>query len=182
MPLSEAFTVTRLPSPIGVMLVITDSAGVLRALDWEDHAARMHALLRRQYGPGLALARGRGAGGAAPGAGGLFRRRARGARRAPGGDGRHAIPAPGLGGAAADPSRARPRAMARWPSASAGRPAVRAVGAANGANPVSLVLPCHRVIGADDTLTGYGGGLERKRWLLAHEGALPESERRRQAA
>jgi O-6-methylguanine DNA methyltransferase len=50
--------------------------------------------------------------------------------------------------------------------------AVRAVGAANGANPVSLVVPCHRVIAADGTLGGYGWGLERKRWLLAHEGAL----------
>ena len=47
--------------------------------------------------------------------------------------------------------------------------AVRAVGAANGANPVSVVLPCHRVVGSDGSLTGYGGGLERKRWLLAHE-------------
>jgi methylated-DNA-[protein]-cysteine S-methyltransferase len=50
--------------------------------------------------------------------------------------------------------------------------AVRAVGAANGANPVSLVLPCHRIIGSNGSLTGYGGGLDRKRWLLAHEGAL----------
>jgi len=49
--------------------------------------------------------------------------------------------------------------------------AVRAVGAANGANPVAIVVPCHRVIGADGSLTGYGGGLERKRWLLAHEKA-----------
>ena len=54
-----------------------------------------------------------------------------------------------------------------------GRPsAMRAVGAANGANPVALVLPCHRVIGADGSLTGYGGGLDRKEWLLKHEGAL----------
>jgi methylated-DNA-[protein]-cysteine S-methyltransferase len=52
-----------------------------------------------------------------------------------------------------------------------GRPsAVRAVGLANGANPVGIVVPCHRVIGANGTLTGYGGGVERKHWLLAHEG------------
>jgi methylated-DNA-[protein]-cysteine S-methyltransferase len=48
--------------------------------------------------------------------------------------------------------------------------AVRAVGAANGANPVALIVPCHRVIGSNGTLTGYGGGLDRKRWLLQHEG------------
>ena len=54
-----------------------------------------------------------------------------------------------------------------------GRPsATRAVAAANGANPVSIVIPCHRVIGSDGSLTGYGGGLPRKQWLLAHEGAL----------
>ena len=55
----------------------------------------------------------------------------------------------------------------------AGRPAaIRAAGAANGQNPVAVVVPCHRVIGADGTLTGYGGGLDRKKWLLEHEGAL----------
>jgi methylated-DNA-[protein]-cysteine S-methyltransferase len=48
--------------------------------------------------------------------------------------------------------------------------ASRAVGLANGRNPIAILVPCHRVIGADGTLTGYGGGLERKRWLLAHEG------------
>lgn len=47
--------------------------------------------------------------------------------------------------------------------------AVRAVGAANGANPIWLVIPCHRAIGANGNLTGYAGGLERKRWLLEHE-------------
>jgi methylated-DNA-[protein]-cysteine S-methyltransferase len=51
--------------------------------------------------------------------------------------------------------------------------AVRAVGAANGANPVAVIVPCHRVIGTNGTLTGYGGGLDRKQWLLAHEGVLP---------
>jgi len=48
--------------------------------------------------------------------------------------------------------------------------ASRAVGMANGRNPISIIVPCHRVIGANGTLTGYGGGLERKRWLLRHEG------------
>ena len=48
--------------------------------------------------------------------------------------------------------------------------AVRAVGAANGANPVAVIVPCHRVIGSNGSLTGYGGGLDRKRWLLQHEG------------
>jgi methylated-DNA-[protein]-cysteine S-methyltransferase len=52
----------------------------------------------------------------------------------------------------------------------------RAVGVANGRNPLSIVVPCHRVIGADGSLTGYGGGMERKRWLLAHEGALGGAE------
>ena len=47
--------------------------------------------------------------------------------------------------------------------------AVRAVGLANGANPIAIVVPCHRVIGSDGSLTGYGGGLPRKKWLLAHE-------------
>jgi methylated-DNA-[protein]-cysteine S-methyltransferase len=55
------------------------------------------------------------------------------------------------------------------------RSAVRAVGAANGANPVALIVPCHRVIGSNGSLTGYGGGLQRKQWLLAHEGVRPAS-------
>lgn len=59
-------------------------------------------------------------------------------------------------------------------AAALGRPrSVRAVGAANARNPVSILVPCHRVIGSDGSLTGYAGGLERKRFLLAHEGAIP---------
>ena len=54
-----------------------------------------------------------------------------------------------------------------------GRPsACRAVGAANGRNPISIIVPCHRVVGSDGSLTGYGGGIERKRWLLAHEATV----------
>lgn len=57
-------------------------------------------------------------------------------------------------------------------AASIGSPtAARAVGAASGRNPVSLIVPCHRVVGSDGSLTGYGGGVDRKRWLLRHEGA-----------
>ena len=53
--------------------------------------------------------------------------------------------------------------------------AIRAVGTANGANPVAVIVPCHRVIGLDGSLTGYGGGLDRKQWLLTHEGcAVPK--------
>jgi methylated-DNA-[protein]-cysteine S-methyltransferase len=58
---------------------------------------------------------------------------------------------------------------ASWPGA-------RAVGAANGKNPIAIIVPCHRVIGADGTLTGFGGGLPRKRWLLSHEGSLAQTE------
>ena len=54
-----------------------------------------------------------------------------------------------------------------------GRPdRARAVGAANGSNPISIIVPCHRVIGSDGSLTGYGGGLDRKRWLLEHESGV----------
>ncbi len=61
-----------------------------------------------------------------------------------------------------------------------GKPnAVRAVGAANGANPVPVIVPCHRVIGSDGTLTGYGGGLELKEWLLRLEGYTPRDVARR---
>jgi methylated-DNA-[protein]-cysteine S-methyltransferase len=58
-----------------------------------------------------------------------------------------------------------------------GRPtAYRAVGAASGANPIPIIIPCHRVVGANGRLTGFGGGLETKRWLLALERAVPLSD------
>jgi methylated-DNA-[protein]-cysteine S-methyltransferase len=53
-----------------------------------------------------------------------------------------------------------------------GHPAARAVGRANGRNPISIIVPCHRVIGADRSLTGYAGGVDRKRWLLDHEAGV----------
>ena len=54
--------------------------------------------------------------------------------------------------------------------------AVRAVGAANGRNPIPVIVPCHRVIGSDGSLTGFGGGLPRKKWLLQHEGVFPAEQ------
>lgn len=58
-------------------------------------------------------------------------------------------------------------------AASIGRPkAVRAIGGANGRNPVAIVLPCHRIVGADGSLTGFGGGIEVKKWLLDHEQSI----------
>jgi methylated-DNA-[protein]-cysteine S-methyltransferase len=54
--------------------------------------------------------------------------------------------------------------------------AIRAVGRANGENPVGIIVPCHRVIGSDGSLTGYAGGIWRKKWLLQHEGAWPQME------
>ncbi|MBM3671310.1 MAG: methylated-DNA--[protein]-cysteine S-methyltransferase [Actinobacteria bacterium] len=60
--------------------------------------------------------------------------------------------------------------------------AFRAVGSANGQNPIAVVVPCHRVIAADGTLGGYGGGLDKKRWLLAHEGVEVPAERVRRSA
>jgi methylated-DNA-[protein]-cysteine S-methyltransferase len=54
--------------------------------------------------------------------------------------------------------------------------AIRAVGAANGRNPIPVIVPCHRVIGSDGSLTGFGGGLPRKKWLLQHENALPSTQ------
>lgn len=60
--------------------------------------------------------------------------------------------------------------------------AVRAIGRANGCNPIAIVVPCHRVIGSNGQLTGYAGGLERKRWLLAHEARHRANSRRGSAA
>jgi len=166
----ETFALDRLETPIGIALLVTDAEGALRALDWENCEARMRALLRLHYGaPVLQSAR-------APNdirsalsgyfagdldrlntikwrvAGTVFQRKVWTALRT--------IPA------GATMSYGALAAALEMPTA------VRAVGLANGANPISIVVPCHRVIGADGSLTGYGGGLPRKRWLLEHEGVV----------
>jgi len=164
----ETFRIDRIPTPIGVMLLVQDRAQRLRALDWEDHEPRMARLLRRHYG-GVELVPGDGRGAIAD----ALRSYLAGTL-----DAIEGIPVETAG---TKFQRRVWRELRRIPAGATlsyrelagriGRPdAVRAVGLANGANPVGVVVPCHRVIGSDGGLTGYGGGLERKRWLLEHEG------------
>ncbi|MDP1873770.1 methylated-DNA--[protein]-cysteine S-methyltransferase [Phenylobacterium sp.] len=161
--------VAALPTPLGPAQIVFDEVGRLRAFDWDSHQARMERLLRRHYGA-VDLT-------AAPSPKGLS---APFAAYFAGEVGALAQLPWTTGGTAFQQSVWR--ALCEIPvgttwsygqlAAHIGAPtAVRAVGLANGANPVGLVVPCHRVIGANGTLTGYGGGLERKRWLLSHERA-----------
>ncbi|MCP3139809.1 methylated-DNA--[protein]-cysteine S-methyltransferase [Pyxidicoccus xibeiensis] len=161
--------IDRTDTPIGELVIVADREGRLRAVDWTDYESRLQRLLRLHYGEhGFALEPARNPGGltkvmAAYFEGDLgvisrlpvetggtpFQRTVWAALRD--------IPC----GATVSYSELAKRID---------RPAaVRAVGLANGANPVGIVVPCHRVVGANGSLTGYGGGLERKRWLLAHE-------------
>jgi methylated-DNA-[protein]-cysteine S-methyltransferase len=158
----------RFGSPLGDILLVFNGE-TLRALDFWDYEPRMQRLLRLHYGPVT-----------------LVEAPAPAAIRAPlaaffAGDwaALDAI-AVQTGGTAFQRSvwaavrRIRPGTTQSYGAVAAaiGRPAAcRAVGLANGANPVAIVVPCHRVIGAGAALTGYGGGLARKAWLLAHEKA-----------
>jgi O-6-methylguanine DNA methyltransferase len=163
------FTLDRFTTPIGVILLVTDDRERLRALDWEEHEDRMRRILQRHYGGAPALVTGR-----AP----LGVRRALEAYFA--GD-LHALERLPVETRGTPFQREVWAALRRIPvgettsygalAASIRRAsAVRAVGAANGANPIGVVVPCHRVIGADASLTGFAAGIERKRWLLRHEG------------
>lgn len=160
----------RLASPLGEILLVTDAKGAVRALDFHDHVPRLLRLLRLQQGP-VDLAQG-----AAP----AEVRRALEAYFAGTLDALTTLPRTS-GGTAFQRQvwtalrDIPPGATSTYAALAArlGRPtATRAVGAANGANPIAILVPCHRVIGASGALTGYGGGLWRKQWLLAHEGAL----------
>jgi len=164
----ERFGLDRLTTPIGIALLVTDAEGALRALDWEDYEPRMRELLRLQYGavdlsdlPAPTEMRtalsgyfegdlGQLSGVAWRIAGTPFQQRVWTALAQ--------IPA------GTTMSYGAMAARIDMPKA------IRAVGHANGSNPISVVLPCHRLIGADGSLVKYGGGLERKRWLLRHEG------------
>ncbi|MGE0153979.1 MAG: methylated-DNA--[protein]-cysteine S-methyltransferase [Reyranellaceae bacterium] len=163
----------RLPSPIGMMLLLSDERQRLRALDWQDHEARLQVLLRRQYGADIAIKEMRGRSPACSALEAYFAGELK------------AIDAIAVQTGGTAFQKKVWSALRRMPAgttmsyaqmaAKIGSPAaVRATGAANGANPVSIVVPCHRLVGSDGRLVKYGGGLERKQWLLRHEGAAHE--------
>ncbi len=156
-------------SPVGTILLVHDRDEALRALDFQDYEDRMLRLLKRHYGR-VDLVR-------APAP--LRTTAALEHYFAGSFDALAAIPV-ATGGTAFQRQvwsalRSIPVGQTRTYgglAAQIGAPAAsRAVGLANGANPVAIVVPCHRVIGANGTLTGFGGGLPRKQWLLEHEGA-----------
>ena len=159
----ETLVLDRLATPIGTALLVTDDRGTLRAFNWTDYEPAMLAWIGRHY-PEATLAEGRAP---AP-VRGPFEAYFKGEARA-----LETVPWKASG---------TPFQLQVWDALCTipagetlsyaglaqriGRPsAVRAVGHANGANPVAVVVPCHRVIGTNGSLTGYGGGLPRKRWL-----------------
>ncbi len=154
-------------SPVGDIRLVSDRDGRLRALDFEGYEPRMLRLLGRHYGA-FDLTDG-----PAP----LEVRTALEAYFAGQIDAIDGLPATTEGTAFQRDVWAGLRTIPAGLTVSygelarrIGRPAaVRAVGAANGANPVAIIVPCHRVIGASGSLTGFGGGLDRKQWLLEHE-------------
>ena len=165
----EILTLDRIATPVGEVLLVTDADGAVRALDFSDYEPRMMRLLGR-HAPDADLISGRAPeavrqaveayfAGEAKALDGLkvktggtdFQRSVWAALRA--------IPA------------GETRSYGQLAAAIGSPKAVRAAGLANGQNPIAVIVPCHRVIGANGTLTGYAGGLERKKWLLEHEGA-----------
>ena len=165
----ESFDLDRLPTPIGTALLVTDADGLLRALDWDDHEPRMMQLLRLHYGA-VELKDARAPRELRAALTGYFKgdldRLAAIEWRVAGTPFQqkvwNALPKIPAGTTLSYGALAAKLKMPK---------AVRALGHANGSNPISVVLPCHRLIGANGSLVKYGGGLERKRWLLQHEGA-----------
>jgi methylated-DNA-[protein]-cysteine S-methyltransferase len=156
----------RIPSPVGLLLAVSED-GALRALDFEGYESRMQRLLRLHYGSVDLVP---------IDPSGRFRRAFQAyfdgdftafdevEVRTGGTEFQRSV--------WAELRRIKPGTTISYGQLAAriGSPsASRAVGLANGSNPVAIVVPCHRVIGANGSLTGFGGGLERKRWLLAHE-------------
>ena len=161
--------IDRIKTPVGELLIVADHDGNLRAVDWTDYEARMRRLLRLHYGEnGFRLESTRNPSGLTDAISSYFAGELT------------AIDILPVQTAGTPFQREVWRVLRKITCGTtvsyaelAGqiyRPsAVRAVGLANGSNPVGIVVPCHRVIGSNGSLTGYGGGIERKRWLLEHE-------------
>jgi methylated-DNA-[protein]-cysteine S-methyltransferase len=158
----------RIDTPIGELVIVSDEDGRLRAVDWSDYDGRMQRLLRLHYREEFSLNPAARRTSLAAAIDAYFRGEL------------NAIDDLPVATGGTDFQRAVWEALRQIPCGETlsygalaqriGKPnAVRAVGLANGANPIGVVVPCHRVIGSDGSLTGYGGGIERKRWLLAHE-------------
>jgi len=163
------FLADRIKTPIGDLDIVADEDGRLRAVEWTDHSDRMHHSLRLQYGKdGCALKHARNPAGLSTALRAYFGGELAAIDRlkvATGGTEFQKSVWKALRTIACGETISYAKLAER-----VGRPtAVRAVGHANGDNPISVVVPCHRVIGTNGSLTGYGGGIERKRWLLAHE-------------
>ncbi|WP_309604038.1 methylated-DNA--[protein]-cysteine S-methyltransferase [Phenylobacterium sp.] len=163
----DTLTLDRLATPVGTALLVTDQAGLLRAFNWTDYEPAMLAWIGRHY-PASRLGEGRSPW--------------RGAFEAYFAGEVAALEAVAWRASGTPFQLSVWNALCTIPAGETlsyarlaqriGRPtAVRAVGLANGANPVAVVVPCHRVIGTNGSLTGYGGGLHRKRWLLDLEAA-----------
>ena len=165
----EVLTLSVLPTPIGEIDVVADAEGRLRVLEFHDQPERLAQALRLHH-RGQAVETGAAPSAVRDGLAAYFAGELEALRTVPW----------TIGGT--DFQHRMWRALVEIPPGETttyaglaqrlGRPsAMRAVGAANGANPIAVVVPCHRVIGTGGSLTGYGGGVERKRWLLEHEGA-----------
>src|SRR6266700_6328902 len=163
------FLIDRIETPIGEMLIVADRDGNLRASDWTDHEASLRRLLRLHYGEnGFKLEPFRDPNGLARAMSSYFAGELAAIDN---------LPVETAGTSFQREVWCALRRIACGTTVSyaklaerIGHPtAVRAVGLANGSNPVGVVVPCHRVIGSNGSLTGYGGGIERKRWLLNHE-------------
>ena len=161
--------VDRFTTPIGEMYAVSDDAGRLRAFAWADHEARGIEQIRQQYGPRVFIANGHLPAALRTAIDDYFAGDLRAIERID-----CATNGTPFQQQVWNALRTIPTGTTLSYGALATRignaGAVRAVGLANGANPIAVVVPCHRVIGTDGSLTGYGGGLARKRWLLAHEG------------
>lgn len=163
----DALTLSRLASPIGDLDAVTDAAGRLRVLEFADKPQRLARALKRHAGARVEA--GTTPAAVAQALEAYFAGELAALATAPLAIGGTAFQHTVWTALVAIPA-GRTDTYAGLAQA-LGRPAAtRAVGAANGANPLAIVVPCHRLIGADGALTGYGGGVERKRWLLAHEG------------